>query len=86
MKYLLILFAVMISGCASNDYAVYVEAQKSLSRDRTVTEAARLSAIIEMTKSADPTVKSLGLLMLNQLQHSDKQVNIEPPKKNWIGL
>lgn len=84
MKYTAVLFLMLLSGCASKDYVVYVEAQKSLSRDATVTEAARLSTILEMTKSADPTVRAVGLMLLQQNQN--KNINIEPPTKNWLGL
>lgn len=84
MKYAIVLFLALLGGCASKDYAVYVDAQKSLSRDATVTEAARLSTILEMTKSADPAVRAVGLMLLQQSQN--KTVNIDPPKKNWLGL
>lgn len=87
MKLLIFIIAcVALTGCASNNYQIYVDAQKSISRDLTVSETARLAALTEMTKSADPTVRTTGIMLLQQLQAGSKQVVIEPPKKNWLGL
>ena len=77
---------LLLSGCATNDYSLYLDTQKSLSRDYTVQEAARLNALIEMTKSNDPTIKAVGIMMLQQLQQNSKSVQVEPPKRNWFGL
>jgi hypothetical protein len=77
---------ILLTGCASKDYAVYVDAQKSLSKDSTMTETARLAALAEMAKSNDPAVRATGIMLLQQLQHGSKPVAIEPPKKNWLGL
>lgn len=77
---------LLLSGCATQDYSLYLDAQKSISRDNTVQEAARLNALIEMTKSADPTVKAVGIMLLQQLQQNSKNIQVEPPKRNWFGL
>lgn len=84
-----IMFSILLlalSGCATQDYSMYLDAQKSISRDMTVQEAARLNALIEMTKSADPTVRAVGIMMLQQLQQNSKTVQIELPKRNWFGF
>jgi uncharacterized protein YcfL len=81
-----ILCAVLLTGCASKDYSVYVEAQKSLSRDNTVNEAAKVNALVEMTKSDDPAVRTTGIMLLHQLQQGSKNIVVEPPKKNWLGF
>jgi len=80
MKYIILLVSLMISGCASKDYSVYVEAQKALSRDITVTETTRMLAISEMLKSPDPSVRQNGTLLLQQLQQSRQPIVIELPK------
>ena len=80
MKYIILLVSLMISGCASKDYSVYVEAQKSISRDITVTETTRMLAISEMLKSPDPSVRQNGTLLLQQLQQSRQPIVIELPK------
>jgi hypothetical protein len=87
MKTILICTAALcLSGCASKDYAVYVDAQKSISRDTTVNESAKVQALIEMTKNADPSVRATGIMLLQQLQQNSKQVVVDPPKKNWLGF
>jgi hypothetical protein len=80
MKYIILLVSLMISGCASKDYSVYVEAQKAISRDITVTETTRMLAISEMLKSPDPSVRQNGTLLLQQLQQSRQPITIEMPK------
>lgn len=80
MKYIILLVSLVISGCASKDYSVYVEAQKALSRDITVTETTRMLAISEMLKSPDPSVRQNGTLLLQQLQQSRQLIVIELPK------
>ncbi len=80
MKYIILLVSLMISGCASKDYSVYVEAQKAISRDITVTETTRMLAISEMLKSPDPSVRQNGTLLLQQLQQSRQPIIIELPK------
>lgn len=87
MKTLFVLGACLIlSGCAANNYQIYVDAQRSVSKDLTVAETARLAALTEMAKSADPAVKATGVMLLQQLQANSKTVVIEPPKKNWLGF
>lgn len=80
------LLFLILSGCATNDYSLYLDAQKSISRDLTVQEAARLNALIEMTKSEDPTIKAIGIMMLQQLHQNNKTIVLEPPKRNWFGF
>jgi hypothetical protein len=75
-----------LAGCASKDYAVYVDAQKSLSKDNTMSETARLAALAEMSKSNDAAVRATGIMLLQQLQQGNRPVTVEPPKKNWLGF
>jgi hypothetical protein len=82
-KTMFTLLALLLSACASpdiNNYGIYAEAQKSISRDVTIAETARIQALIEMTKSSDPAVKSTAIMLLQQLQQSSKQIVVEPPK------
>ena len=84
---LLAVFIVMLAGCATNnDYQVYAEAQKAISKDLTITEAARMNALIEMTKSSDPAVRATAIMQLQSLQQNSKQIIVEPPKKNIFGF
>lgn len=77
---------LLLAGCATTDYATYVDAQKSLSKDNTISETARLAALTEMSKSSDSAVRTTGIMLLQQLQQNNKPVIIEPPKKNWFGF
>jgi len=76
MKYILLL-TVFISGCAttsnllgSDQYTNCLEAQKSISKDNVVLEAARLNTIVELTKNADNSVKNLAIMALQQQNKS----------------
>jgi hypothetical protein len=86
MKYL-ILVCVLLVGCATNkDFELYVEAQKAISRDATMSEAARISVLIDMTKSSDNQVKMEAIRTLQEIQRSKTPIVIEAPKKNWLGF
>jgi hypothetical protein len=86
MKYV-ILFCVLLVGCATNkDFELYLEAQKSISRDATMSEAARIGVLIEMTKSSDNQVKMEAIRALQEIQRSKTPIVIEAPKKNWLGF
>lgn len=77
----ILLSCVLLVGCASTDhYGTYVEAQKSLSRDATVAEAARIAALIEMVKSSDNEVKIQAIRALQEIQRSKRQITIQQPK------
>lgn len=80
------LICLFLVGCASKDYQTYVEAQKSINRDFTVTETARIAALTEMAKSDDPAVRATSIMLLQQLQAGSKHVVIEPPKKGLFGF
>ena len=86
MKYL-ILLSVLLTGCATNkDFELYLEAQKSISRDATMSEAARISVLIEMTKSSDNQIKMEAIRALQEIQRSKIPIVIEAPKKNWFSF
>ena len=82
---ILLAFCLLLTGCATTDnYPVYVEAQKSLSRDATVAEAARIAALTEMVKSSDNEVKIQAIKALQEIQRSKRQVIIQQ-HKGWLG-
>ena len=86
MKYF-ILLSLLLAGCATNnDFELYLEAQKSISRDATMSEAARISVLIEMTKSSNNQVKMEAIRALQEIQRSKTPIVIEAPKKNWLGF
>ena len=78
---ILLALCLLLTGCASTDhYNTYVEAQKSLSRDATVAEAARIAALTEMVKSSDNEVKIQAIKALQEIHSSKRQVTIQQPK------
>lgn len=84
-----IICSVML-GCANtnnpNNYQIYIDAQKNINKDLVIIETARLATLTEMTKNADPAVRAVGIMLLQQLQTNAKPVIIEPPKKNLLGF
>jgi len=77
----ILLVLCLLTGCATTDnYPVYVEAQKSLSRDATVAEAARIAALTEMVKSSDNQVKIQAIKALQEIQRSKRPIIIQQPK------
>jgi PBP1b-binding outer membrane lipoprotein LpoB len=82
---ILLALCLLLTGCATTDnYPIYVEAQKSLSRDATVAEAARIAALTEMVKSSDNEVKIQAIKALQEIQSSKRQIIIQRPK-GWLG-
>jgi hypothetical protein len=51
-----------------------------------MSDAARISVLIAMTKSADNQVKMEAIRALQDIQRSKTPIIIEAPKKNWFGL
>jgi hypothetical protein len=71
--------ALTLGGCAfTNNYAVCIQAQEKISKDMVVMEAARIQALIEMTKSSDPSVRATGLMLLQK--HDIKSMSLDCPK------
>lgn len=82
---ILLTICLLLSGCASTDqYSIYIEAQKALNRDATVAEAARIAALTEMSKNADNEVKIQAIRALQEIQRSKRPIVIQQPK-SWLG-
>lgn len=82
MKKLSVILLLALTGCASSadHYGTYVEAQKSLSRDATIAEAARIAALTEMVKSADNEVRIQAIKALQEIQRSKRPIIVQQPK------
>lgn len=84
MKNLILLLCIGLTGCATNDYASYVEAHKAVSKDLTMSEIACYNSVAEGIKSGDNTMKTAAIALIAQCK---KQTTvIEPPKKGLLGL
>jgi len=81
-----ILFAcLLLAGCATtNDYQTYVDTQKTLNKDYTMAELARISALTEIVKdSQDVGVRIQAIKALQEIQRSKKPLVIDRPK-SWL--
>ena len=80
-----ILCVVLLAGCAStNDYQTYVDTQKTLNKDYTMAELARISALIEIVKETqDVSVRIQAIKALQEIQRSKRTLTIERPK-SWL--
>jgi hypothetical protein len=85
MKYL-ILASVLLTGCSTtNNYSTYLDAQKSISRDATVAETARIAALLELAKSPEREVKIKAIEALQDIQRNKKSIDVQQPR-NWLGF
>lgn len=82
---ILLVLCLLLAGCAStNDYQLYVDTQKTLNRDYTMAELARIAALTEIVKdSQDVNVRIQAIRALQEIQRSKKPLNIER-SKSWI--
>lgn len=69
-------------GCASTtEYQMYVDTQKSLNRDYTMAELARISALTEIVRdSTDANVRIQAIKALQEIQRKKQPLVIERPK------
>lgn len=81
----ILLACLFLVGCAStNDYQTYVETQKTLNKDYTMAELARISALTEIVKeSQDVSVRIQAIRALQDIQRSKKPLVIDRPK-SWL--
>lgn len=83
-KYFLAATVLILTGCSSvgsmmtNNYAVCMQTQEKISKDMVVMEAARVQAVMEMTKSSDPNVRSAALLLLQK--NDVKSISLDCPR------
>ncbi len=80
-----ILLLVLLAGCAStNDYQTYLDTQKTLNKDYTMAELARISALTEIVKETqDVSVRIQAIKALQEMQRSKHPLKIDRPK-SWL--
>lgn len=81
------LLALLLVGCATtSDYQTYVDTQKSLNKDYTMAELARIAALTEIVKETnDSQVRIQAIRALQEIQRSKKPLVIEQ-KKGLFGF
>jgi|LakMenEpi03Aug12_release.lakeMendotaPanAssembly.Ray.scaffolds.fasta_scaffold753595_2 hypothetical protein len=82
---ILLALCIFLAGCAStNDYQTYVDTQKTLNKDYTMAELARISALTEIVKDTqDVSVRIQAIKALQEIQRGKRQLIIERPK-SWL--
>lgn len=88
MKHLnnsILLSCLLLVGCASTDhYQTYVDTQKTLNKDYTMAELARISALTEIVKETqDVSVRIQAIKALQEIQRNKRPLNIDRPK-SWL--
>lgn len=81
----ILLACLLLVGCAStNDYQTYVDTQKTLNKDYTMAELARISALTEIVKETqDVSVRLQAIKALQEIQRNKKPLVIDRPK-SWL--
>jgi len=81
----ILLACLLLVGCAStNDYQTYVDTQKTLNKDYTMAELARISALTEIVKETqDVGVRLQAIKALQEIQRSKRPLVIDRPK-SWL--
>ena len=90
MRLIIVAMSMMLSACAAtgiSDYQVYTDTQKSLNKDHTMTELARIAALTEIVRdSTDSTVRIQAIRALQEIQRGKRPLVVELPKKNALGF
>lgn len=83
MKLFIICVAAMLAGCSTvGKEQLYYEASKSISKDQTMAQAACWSAISEIAKNADSSVRINAIALAEKCK--SETVKIEAPRKSWF--
>lgn len=79
------IICVGLSGCAStNNYQLYLDTQKTLNKDYTMAELARIAALTEIVKETkDMNVRIQAIRALQEIQRSKRPLPIETPKSTF---
>jgi hypothetical protein len=85
MKYLILACTLLVTGCAIGNYEIYLDAQKSISRDSTVAETARIAALLELANSPEREVKIKAIEVIQDIQRNKKPIEVQQPR-NWLGF
>jgi hypothetical protein len=85
MKYLILASILLVTGCATGNYEIYLDAQKSISRDATVAETARIAALLELANSPEREVKIKAIEAIQEIQRNKKPIDVQQPR-NWLGF
>lgn len=61
----IILASLLITGCASKEYAMYAETQKRIAESQAMAETAKYAALAEIAKTGDSAAKVAAVMSIN---------------------
>ncbi len=80
---MLLLTSILLTGCATaNNYSLYLDTHKSISKDSTMSEIACYNTITETMRLSDNAVKTAAIGLISQCK-KDK-ANVQPPKQGIL--
>ena len=82
MKYKILLLCGLfaLTGCATNEYALYAETQQKIAHANAMAETARYAALAEIAKQGDSAAKVAAVMSLQMGQSSGPRIQqINPP-------
>lgn len=68
------LVVAALTGCATNDYALYAEAQKAIAQSKAISDTARYTALAEIAKQGDTAAKIAAVMSIQ----AGSPVNSQP--------
>lgn len=81
---LIILAAITLLGCATNDYALYAETQQKIAQAQAMADTARYAALADIAKNGDSAAKVAAVMSLQMAGGSGSgpraQQQVTPPK------
>lgn len=94
MKKLAILFvtAFALTGCASNDWAHYASAQKSIAEAEAAKEIARYQALATIAQNGDTTAKAVAAMSIQAGTAASRPTQLATPVsteeriRSWLGI
>ena len=86
----LFLSALVLTGCASNDYAQYSKAQTDIATARHAADAAKYRAMSDIAASGDSAAKVAAVMAMAMGQGSGAQATLQAPQASealqWASL
>lgn len=94
MKKLAIVFvaAIALTGCASNDYLHFANAQKAIAEAEAAKEIARYQALANIAQNGDTTAKAVAAMSIQAGGAASRTTQLAAPVSNeeriraWLGI
>ena len=87
MKYLVLIIAIALSGCATNDYDAYAKAQADVARARADADTARYNALSKIAETGTDSSRVAAVMAIalgNVASQSGGQGIAAPPQSNAL--